>query len=75
MLEVWRHGHWQAVRTFDNAHAPTEHHEHLYLGTEKQPPTTTVRTPNEGMAAAIAKIKAEWPIIIDEWEKTRGNTR
>lgn len=36
-----RDGVWQAVRTFDNAHDPSEHHEHRYVGGEKQPPAIT----------------------------------
>jgi hypothetical protein len=32
MLLVERDGEWHTVRTFDNAHDPTEHHEHRYIG-------------------------------------------
>lgn len=39
VLLAFRGGVWQTVRTFDNAHDPTEHHEHRYIGSEKQPPT------------------------------------
>jgi hypothetical protein len=38
---VERDGEWHTVRIFDNAHDPTEHHEHRYVGTEKQEPIVT----------------------------------
>lgn len=27
--------------SFDNAHGPSEHHEHAYIGLEKQSPSVT----------------------------------
>jgi hypothetical protein len=36
VLLAERGGVWHAVRTFDNAHASDEHHEHRYVGSEKQ---------------------------------------
>jgi hypothetical protein len=41
VLLVERDGVWHTVRTFDNAHAPDEHHEHRYVGSEKQAPIVT----------------------------------
>jgi hypothetical protein len=41
ILLVERNGTWHTVRTFDNAHAPEEHHEHRYVGSEKQAPVVT----------------------------------
>ena len=41
VLLVLRDGRWRTVRTFDNAHDPSEHHEHVYVGLEKQPPIVT----------------------------------
>lgn len=32
MLLALRDGRWRTVRTFDNAHDPSEHHEHAYVG-------------------------------------------
>jgi hypothetical protein len=38
VLLVERDGVLHTVRTFDNAHAPEEHYEHRYVGSEKQDP-------------------------------------
>jgi hypothetical protein len=71
MLIVRRDGIWQTICTFDNAHDPTEHHEHRYIGTEKQAPTTFVGTANDAMAKAERELLSEWPSIVSEWEATR----
>ncbi len=44
MLLVERDGEWHTVRTFDNAHDPTEHHEHRYVGSKKQEPISRSRS-------------------------------
>jgi hypothetical protein len=71
ILRVLRDGRWHAVRTFDNAHAPKEHHEHPYVGSEKQPPTVTHGPINEAMRAAEVKLMDRWGDIVYEWERTR----
>lgn len=40
VLLALRDGGWRTVRTFDNAHDPSEHHEHACFGLEKQSPTS-----------------------------------
>jgi hypothetical protein len=59
------------VRTFDNAHASDEHHEHRYVGSEKQPPIVTHGPPNEAMHAAEIKLLQGWSDIVHSWESTR----
>lgn len=71
VLVVSREGRWHTVRTFDNAHGPEEHHEHHYVGAEKQPPTVTHGPVNEAMHAAIATLRRSWADIVRNWEKTR----
>jgi hypothetical protein len=71
MLIVRRGGHWHTVRTFDNAHDPQEHHEHRYIGFEKQPPTVTHGPVNEAMYVAELKLLDGWRDIVEEWEHTR----
>lgn len=68
VLLVLRDGRWQTVRTFDNAHDPTEHHEHRYVGDEKQPPAVTHGPVNEAMHAAEVKLLGAWSDIVHEWE-------
>jgi len=58
------------VRTFDNSHIADEHHEHRYIGAEKQPPTTEIRPVNEAMIRAIDKIKDNWRMYVEEWKET-----
>jgi hypothetical protein len=71
VLLVLRDGAWRTVRTFDNAHDPTEHHEHRYIGIEKQPPTVTHGPVNEAMHAVEVKLLEGWSDIVSEWESTR----
>jgi hypothetical protein len=71
VLLVERDGVWHTVRTFDNAHASDEHHEHRYLGSEKQPPIVTRGAPNEAMRAAEVKLLEGWSDIVGSWESTR----
>jgi hypothetical protein len=49
-----REGEWQTVRTFDNAHAPEEHDEHRYVGSEKQAPVITHGPVNDARADWVA---------------------
>jgi|ERR1700733_488751 len=68
VLLVLRDGRWRTVRTFDNAHDPSEHHEHAYVGPEKQPPTITHGPVNDAMYAAELKLLSDWRDIVDGWE-------
>jgi hypothetical protein len=70
VLLVRRNGIWHTVRTFDNAHNPQEHHEHRYLGSEKQAPIVTYGAVNDAMYAAEAKIREGWSDIVRSWENT-----
>lgn len=71
LLLVERDGKWHTVRTFDNAHAPEEHHEHRYVGSEKQDPIVRHGPVNEAMNAAEVKLIDGWSDIVRSWEKTR----
>ncbi len=71
VLLVERDGEWHAVRTFDNAHAPEEHHEHRYLGPDKQAPIVTYGSPNDAMSSAELKLLTGWSDIVRNWESTR----
>ncbi len=70
-LLALRDGVWHTVRLFDNAHHPDEHHEHRYVGSEKQEPIVTFGPVNHAMRAAEAKLEAGWRDILASWEKTR----
>lgn len=70
VLRVRRQGRWFAVRTFDNAHTPEEHHEHAYVRDEKQTPAVAHGPVNDGMHAAEFKVRANWRDIVSDWEKT-----
>jgi hypothetical protein len=71
VLLVERDGAWHTVRTFDNAHAPDEHHEHRYVGSDKQPPIVSHGPPNGAMHAAEIKLLTSWSDIVRSWESTR----
>ncbi|HYM45951.1 MAG TPA: hypothetical protein VES65_07300 [Solirubrobacteraceae bacterium] len=71
MLLVERDGEWHTVRTFDNAHAPDEHHEHRYVGSEKQAPIVTLGPANDAMHAVEVKLRGGWSDIVRSWENTR----
>jgi len=71
LLLVRRGGRWYTVRTFDNAHGPEEHHEHHYIGEDKQPPTVTAGPVNDAMHAAIVTLRRSWADIVRSWEHTR----
>jgi hypothetical protein len=71
VLLVERDGVWHTVRTFDNAHARTEHHEHRYVGAKKQDPIVRQGPVNEAMNAAEVKLIGGWGDIVRSWENTR----
>lgn len=71
MLLLRRGGMWHTVRTFDNAHNAEEHHEHRYVGSEKQVPIITHGPVNDAMRAAEVRLLEGWSDIVDEWEGTR----
>jgi hypothetical protein len=71
VLLVERDGAWHTVRTFDNAHAPEEHHEHRYIRSDKQPPIVSHGSPNEAMRAAEIKLLTSWSDIVRSWEARR----
>lgn len=71
MLLVEREGEWRTVRLFDNAHDPAEHHEHRYVGSEKQAPIVTRGSVNDAMHAAEVKLRRGWFDIVRSWENTR----
>ncbi|MEX2023573.1 MAG: hypothetical protein WD993_00690 [Thermoleophilaceae bacterium] len=68
---ITRHdGRDHAVRTFDNAHDVEEHHEHRYIGSEKQPPSIVRRSVNDAMKRAEEALLAHWRAYVDEWKQT-----
>lgn len=69
MLLVLRDGRWRTVCTFDNAHDPSEYHEHVCVGLEKQSPIVTHGSVNDAMHAAEIKLLREWRDIV-----TTGST-
>ncbi len=71
VLLVERNGTWHTVRTFDNAHTTEEHHEHRYVGFEKQDPIVRHGPVNEAMNAAEVKLIDGWSDIVRSWENTR----
>ena len=71
VLLVARGGTWHVARTFDNAHSPEEHHEHRYVGYEKQPPIVTHGRINEAMHEVEVKLRGGWPDIVRSWDTSR----
>lgn len=71
LLLLERDGQLYTVRSFDNAHAPTEHHEHRYVGTAKQKPIVTQGSTNDAMHAAEAKLMRGWSDIVRSWERNQ----
>jgi hypothetical protein len=70
VLLVFCDGTWHTARTFDNAHDSQEHHEHRYIGSEKQPAAITHGPVNEAMHAAEVKLRLGWRDIVRSWENT-----
>lgn len=73
MLVVKRGSAWRTVRTFDNSHDVEEHHDHGYVGSEKQDPTITHGDPNDALGAALLKLRQEWADIVRKWDKTHDH--
>jgi hypothetical protein len=71
LLLIFRDGKWHTVRAFDNAHDVEEHHEHRYVGDEKQPPIITRGPVNQAMHNALYGLIENWRAIADQWEETR----
>jgi hypothetical protein len=71
VLLVRRDGSWHTVRVYDNAHDPEVHHEHCYVGEEKQSPTVRHGPVNDAMHAAIVTCRRSWADIVRAWETTR----
>ena len=69
LVTTWR-GRDYAVRTFDNAHTADEHHEHRYIGPDKQPPTVESGPVNEAMVRALDRIQRNWRAYVEEWKRT-----
>jgi hypothetical protein len=68
---ITRHdGSDYAVRTFDNAHDVEEHHEHRYVGTDKQPPSIVRGSVNDAMKRAETALLSHWRAYVDEWRQT-----
>lgn len=70
-LEILDGAEWTTVRLWDNADDVDEHHEHAHTREGgKQPPTILdFKSPNDAMAAAIRKAKAEAPEIVRQWQQ------
>lgn len=68
-LEAFEGGEWTTVRLWDNADAVDEHHEHEHTraGGKQAPAILDLSSPNEAMAAAIKKAKADAPEIVRQW--------
>ena len=52
------------------ARSQPEHHEHRYIGSEKQEPIITRGSVNDAMHAAEVKIRGGWSDIVRSWENT-----
>lgn len=61
----------QTIRLFDNSHGVDEHHEHRYIGDQKQPPTISRGSVDRAIAAAIARLVANWQGYVAEWKGDR----
>jgi hypothetical protein len=72
MLIARRDDQWHTVHMFDNAHGVTDHHEHRYIGANKQDPAITHHgSINDAMGAALVKLQEQWADIVGEWDRTR----
>lgn len=71
VLVARRGHHWETVRVFDNAHGVREHHEHRYLGAERQAPIVSYGPEHLAMAEAIATLGRSWADIVGEWDRSR----
>lgn len=71
VLLVERGGLWQAVCTFDNAHNVREHHDHRYVGSERQEPIVTYGPETTAMAEVLLRLGSEWADMVSAWDRTR----
>lgn len=70
MLRVLDEGRYRTIHLFDNAHGEAEHHEHAYIGFEKQPPMAIWHGDwREAMDGALVKLVAQWADILDDWKQ------
>jgi hypothetical protein len=71
-LESLEDGEWTTVCLWDNADAVDEHHEHRHTRTDGKQPATIMSfdSPNDAMAAAIRKAKADAPEIVRQWSES-----
>ncbi len=72
VLESLEGGEWTTVRLWDNADAVDEHHEHEHTrsGGKQTPAVLDFSSPNEAMAAAIKRAKADAPGIVRQWRES-----
>jgi hypothetical protein len=71
-LESLEDGEWATVCLWDNADAVDEHHEHRHTRTDGKQPAMIMGfdSPNDAMAAAIRKAKADAPEIVRQWSES-----
>lgn len=50
---------------------PEEHHEHHYIGDEKQPPIVTYGPVNAAMSTALNRIVRSWQSMAERWDESR----
>jgi hypothetical protein len=69
VLETLVGEEWTAIRLWDNAHFPDEHHEHEYTrsGGKQDPIVRTFTSINEAMADATRRASEGWPQMIERW--------
>jgi hypothetical protein len=69
VLEARVDGDWTALRLWDNAHYPEEHHEHEYTrsGGKCHPVVRRFMSINEAMADAMKRAGQDWPAILETW--------
>jgi hypothetical protein len=68
-LEIEISAQWQVIRLWDNAHAPSEHHEHEYTRNvgKLSPPKRTFGSVNEAMDSAVRTAREHWREIRAQW--------
>jgi hypothetical protein len=71
VLVVRRDNVWQAIRTFDNAHEVNEHHDHRYVGSERQQPIISYGPETIAMGSTMVTLREQWADIVNEWDKSR----
>lgn len=68
VLIAKRDGVWETVRSFDNAHDVMEHHDHRYLGSDRQLPDVSYGPEKTAMGSVL---RAHWADIVDAWDQSR----